>query len=390
MRNFWKQKGVAMRTELEFEGIPFLKHFSQIEDPRINRRKLYPLSEIFLITLCATICGAESWRDLEWYGNQKLDFLRQFLDFENGIPSHDTFGRIFSLIDPKQFGDCFIRWVRAIQDDIPALISIDGKTIRRSYDHTNNKSAIHMVSAFASEARLALGQIKVDDKSNEITAVPELLNMLVIKRAVVTIDAMGCQKAITAKIKEKEADYVLSLKRNQGNLWEQVKDYFSLEKKNDFKDIQHDYFEEIDKGHGRIEIRRCWTTENINWLENKKEWAGLKSIAVIESTRIVNSKSTIEYRYFISSLPAHAQLLARSVRSHWSIENSLHWVLDVTLKEDESRIRLKNAPENIAIIRKIGLNMLQLARMKDVSIRGLRKIAGWSDEKLRDILMKEI
>lgn len=200
---------------------------------------------------------------------------------------------------------------------------------------------------------------------------------------------MGCQKAIAAKIKEKEADYVLSLKRNQGGLWEQVKDYFSLEKKNDFKDIQYDYYEEIDKGHGRIEVR-CWITENSNWIENKMDWVGLKSLAVIESTRIVNSKSTTEHRYFISSLPAKAQLLARSVRSHWSIENSLHWILDVTLKEDESRIRMKNAPENIAIIRKIGLNMLQLVRKKDVSIKGLRKAAGWSDEILRDILMIKI
>lgn len=182
MRNFWKQKGVAMKTELEFTGIPFLKHFSQIEDPRIQRKRLYPLSEIFLVTLCATICGAESWRDLELYGNQKLDFLRHFLSFENGIPSHDTFGRIFSLIDPKEFGNCFINWVKAIQDDIPELISIDGKTIRRSYDRANNKAAIHMVSAFASEARLALGQLKVNDKSNEITAVPELLKLLAIKK----------------------------------------------------------------------------------------------------------------------------------------------------------------------------------------------------------------
>jgi predicted transposase YbfD/YdcC len=390
MRNFLKQKGVAMKTELEFAGIPFLNHFSQIEDPRINRKKLYPLTEVFLITLCGTICGAESWRDLEMFGIQKLDFLRQFLPFDNGVPSHDTFGRIFSLIDPKKFGDCFIDWVKAIQEEIPALISIDGKTIRRSYDKTTNKAAIHLVSAFASEARLALGQVKINDKSNEITAIPVLLNLLAIKGAIVTIDAMGCQRSIAADITNKGADYVLALKGNQGQLLEQVKDYFVLEKQNNFKDVQCDYFEETDKGHGRIEIRRCWATEDINWIENKQGWQSLKSIALIESTRIVNSKTTTERRYFISSLPAKAQLIARSVRSHWAIENSLHWILDVTLNEDGSRIRARNAPENIAIIRKAGLNMLQLAKTKDVSIRGLRKAAGWSDEILKHILLQKI
>ncbi len=379
-----------MKAELEFSGIPFLNHFSQIEDPRISRKKLYPLAEIFLVTLCGTICGADSWRDLETFGNKKLNFLRQFLPFENGIPSHDTFGRIFSILDPKKFGECFIEWVKGIQEEIPELISIDGKTIRRSYDQANNKAAIHIVSAFASEARLALGQVKVDDKSNEITAIPVLLNLLAIKGAIVTIDAIGCQKTITSDIKEKGAEYVLALKANQGNLHEQVKDYFKLERKNDFEDIQYDYHEEVDKGHGRIETRRCWATEDVQWIEKKEDWAGLKSIAMIESKRIVNSKTTIEVKYLISSLPAKAQLIARSVRSHWAIENSLHWILDVTLKEDESRIRAKNAPENIAIIRKIGLNMLQLGKPKDSSIRGLRKAAGWDNEVLKHILLQKI
>jgi predicted transposase YbfD/YdcC len=379
-----------MAQELEFNGVSFLNHFSQLEDPRIDRKKLYPLNEIFLVTLAATICGGESWRDLELYGNEKLDFLRQFLPFINGIPSHDTFARVFSILDPKLFGECFVNWVKSMQTGIPEFISIDGKTLRRSFDKANSKSAIHMVSAFASEARLALAQIRVDEKSNEITAIPTLLNLLAIKGAIITIDAMGCQKEIARLITEKDAKYVLALKSNQGNLHEQVQDLFQLEKKDEFRDLKHDYHNEYDKGHGRIEHRECWVTDQISWIENIQNWQGINSIAMIKSTRTIGDKKTTEIRYYISSLPANARLIARSVRAHWAIENSLHWTLDVTLNEDASRIRARNAPENIAIIRRIGLNLLQQAKNKDVSIKGLRKAAGWSNDILTKVLSQKI
>lgn len=379
-----------MAQDLEFNGVSFLNHFSQLEDPRIERKKLYPLNEIFLVTLTATICGAESWRDLEIFGFEKLDFLRQFLPFVNGIPSHDTFARVFSLIDPKMFGECFIQWVKSLQEVVPELISIDGKTLRRSFDKAHSKSAIHLVSAFASESRLVLAQVKVDEKSNEITAIPSLLNLLAIKGAIITIDAMGCQKDIAQVITEKKGDYVLALKGNQGALHDQVKDHFELEQKNEFKGVKHDYHSEYDKGHGRIEHRECWTTNQIDWIEGTKDWAGLSSIAMVKSKRIIGDKETTETRYYISSLTSNAQLIARSVRAHWSIENTLHWTLDVTLNEDASRIRARNAPENMAIIRRIGLNLLQKAKPKDMSIKGLRKGAGWSKRILEDVLRQKI
>lgn len=379
-----------MAAQYEFNNIAFLDHFSQIDDPRINRKKLYPLNEILLVTLCGVICGAESWRDLEKFGNLKLDFLRKYLPYKNGIPSHDTFGRLYSLLDPKSFGDCFISWVEDLMDEIPKLISIDGKTLRRSFDKAGCKLPIHLVSAFASEARMVLGQVKVDDKTNEITAIPALLDLLDMKGAIITIDAMGCQKEITAIIRKKNADYVLALKKNHKGLHEQVETFFKLEGENNFKDILCDFHKEIDKGHGRIEIRECWTTEDISWIEGVKKWEGIKSIAMIRATRIIDQKETTETRLFISSLPADASLIARSVRSHWSIENALHWTLDVTMNEDGSRIRSKNAPENMAIIRKVALNKLQLARTKDVSIKGLRKAAGWDNATLEHVLIQKL
>ena len=288
------------------------------------------------------------------------------------------------------FGECFIQWVKSIQEVVPELISIDGKTLRRSFDKAHSKSAIHLVSAFASESRLALAQVKVDEKSNEITAIPALLNLLAIKDAIITTDAMGCQKEIAHLITEKMGYYVLALKGNQGNLHEQVKDFFQLEQKNEFKDLKHDYHSEYDKGHGRIEHRECWTTNQIDWIEGNKDWVGLSSIAMVKSKRIIRDKETTETRYYLSSLAPNAQLIARSVRAHWSIENSLHWTLDVTLNEDASRIRALNAPENMAIIRRISLNLLQKAKPKDMSIKGLRKGAGWSKRILEDVLRQKI
>jgi len=364
---------------LEFPALSFFNYFSELEDPRIDRKKLYPLEEILFTTLCAVICGAESWYDIEDFGEARLSFLQRFFPYENGVASHDTIGRLFSLLDPQQFQKCFINWMRGLQKNIPDLIAIDGKTVRRSFDKTYNKSAIHIISAFASNARLVLGQSKVNDKTNEITAIPELLELLFIKGSIITIDAMGCQKAIAQKIIEKQADYVFGLKGNQGNFLEEVETYFKG------KNACFDFFEEADKGHGRIEIRKCWVSTDINWLETKKEWANLQSIIKIESTRIQSKKETKEVRYYISSLDSNAKKLLLAIRSHWAIETSLHWTLDMTFREDESRIRKKNAPENMSVIRHIVLNLLRTADEK-ISIRRRKKKAGWSNEYLLNVL----
>jgi len=368
-----------------------LNYFDALKDPRINRKKLYPLNEILLVVLCGTICGAESWRDFVIFGKEKLDFLKSILEFKNGVPSKNTFARVLAVIDPKEFKECFINWVKSFQEVLGKLIAIDGKTLRGSFDTSKGQSAIHMVSAFASELRLVLGQEKVDEKSNEIKAIPELLKMLNLTGAIVSIDAMGCQTAIAEKIIAKGADYVLALKGNQGTLHDDVKLYLDdlVEKK--VKNVIHDYAEEIEKGHGRIEKRKCWVTENIGWLQNKEEWDHLKSISVIESERQIGEKVMVERRYYISSLEAKAQRLNGIVRQHWSIENILHWTLDVVFNEDYSRVRGRFAAENMAIIRHVALNLLQRAKgnYKDTSLKALRKKAGWGDETLRQLLLQK-
>jgi len=366
---------------LEFSTFSFFNFFSELEDPRIDRKKLYPLNELLFTTLCAVICGAESWYDIEDFGNARISFLKRFFSYENGMPSHDTFGRFFSLLEPKQFEKCFVKWMQALQENIPELIAIDGKTLRRSFDKSGNKSAIHMISAFASNSRLVLGQNKVDEKTNEITAIPDLLEMLLIKGAIITIDAMGCQKSIAKKIVEKQAHYIFGLKGNQKNLLEDITTYFE-DQSNHF-----DYHEEFDKGHGRIESRKCWVTSNIHWLDSKNDWANLQSIIKIESVREFQGKETKEERYYITDLEPNANNILRAIRSHWSIENSLHWTLDMTFREDESRIRKKNAPENMAVIRHVVLNMLRKAD-QNISIRRRKKKAGWSDEYLENVLKK--
>ena len=366
---------------LEYNTLTFFHYFSDLEDPRIDRKKLYPLEEILFLTLCAVICGAESWYDIEDFGKARINYLKRFFLYKNEIPSHDTIGRFFSLLDPKQFEKNFINWAQNLQENIPELISIDGKTLRRSFDRKSNKSAIHMISAFASNTRLVLGQKKVNDKTNEITAIPKLLDLLLLKGAIITIDAMGCQKEIAKKIVEKQANYIFGLKGNQGNLLENVETYFKD------KDAIFDYYKDVDKGHGRIEIRKCWATSNIDWLDSKNQWSNLCSIIKLESTRIIKDKVTKEVRYYITSLDAKAKKLLFAIRSHWSIENSLHWTLDMTFREDESRIRKKNAPENISIVRHFVLNLLRKADEK-ISIRRRRKKAGWSDEYLENVLKK--
>lgn len=368
-----------------------LEHFGKLKDPRLNRKKLYPLEEVLLVVLCGVICGAESWRDFVLFGKEKLDFLKELLPFANGIPSKNTYARVFAVIDSREFKDCFLSWVKSFQEKIGRVVSIDGKTLRRSFDNAKGNAAIHMVSAFASEVRLVLGQEKVDDKSNEITAIPELLKLLNLAGATVTIDAMGCQTEIAKKIIEKGADYILALKENQKGLHDDVKLYLDNISEQKLKRVKYDYAEETDKGHGRIEKRRCWITENIDWIEGKEKWGGLKSIGIVEAERCIGDKITVEKRYYISSLPAVAKEFGAIVRHHWCIENVLHWTLDVVFREDDSRIRDRCAAENMAIIRHTALNLLQKTKVnyKDTSLKALRKKAGWGNETLRDILRQK-
>jgi len=380
----------------------FLDYFKNIKDPRIERNKLYPIEEILLITICGVICGAEGWADLVLFGEKKIDYLRTILPFKNNIATDDTFRRFFRSVDPKQFKDCFINWVQALQnnnlgnnlksDEEPQekFVAIDGKTLRRSYDKATNMNAIHMVSAWCGEQSMVLGQFKTEEKSNEITAIPELLNLLSIDGATITIDAMGCQKKIAKKIIDQKADYVLAVKDNQPTLHQEIIDFFSRHKSLKYKGQGYEFkqYEEVDKGHGRIEIRKYTAIDQILWMNSGKDWEGLKSIVMVESTRIIGDKTTIETRYFISSLPANIAKLSKAIRSHWGIENSLHWVLDVTFNEDQSRIRKGNAPQNIAMVRHVALNLLKQAqkRMKGVSIKALRKAAGWDNKTMSVVL----
>jgi predicted transposase YbfD/YdcC len=366
----------------------FETYFTQLKDPRIERKKLYPLMEILFVVLCGTICGAESWRDFVLFGKEKINFLRKYFPFANEIPSKDTFARLFAELDPEAFKVCFIEWVKSLQKALEDIIAIDGKTLCNSIDELNDMPAIHMVSAFATEARLVLAQQKVDEKSNEITAIPLLLDLLSLKGNIVTIDAMGCQRAIAEKIHEKEADYILALKGNQGTLNDDVKLFLETEVVKESRSAIEDQYEEADKGHGRIETRKCIVTSQIDWLEQKSKWPGINTIAMIEERRQIGEKISVERRFFISSLPANAKQIALAVRKHWLVENALHWTLDVVFNEDNSRVRKKNAGQNMALIRHIVFNMLSNAKksFKDVGLKALRKKAAWGDTTLEFIL----
>ena len=367
----------------------FAQHFSKLKDPRIERKKLYPLLEVLFIVLCGTICGAESWRDFVLFGREKKEFLRRYFPYTNGIPSKNTFARVFWALDPEIFKSCFIEWVKLLQSLLAGVVAIDGKTLCNSIDGKENNAAIHMVSAFATEARLVLAQQKIFEKSNEITAIPLLLNVLNLKGTTVTLDAMGCQKEIAKKIQEKEANYVFALKGNQGTLNEDIRLFMEKETEKGQSTKIEDYHEETDAGHGRIETRKCWVSSQIDWLEQKPLWAGLKTIAMLEETREVGEKRSIERRFFIISLPVDAKRMAGAIRAHWLVENGLHWMLDVVFNEDQSRVRKKYAAENMAIVRHIVLNMLSNAKKhfdKDTGIKALRKKAGWGNSTLELIL----
>ena len=372
------------------DSTDFFVHFSVLEDPRVDRSKVHLLPEILFIAVCTMLCGGDGFTDMEVFGRAKEDWLRMYLSLPGGIPSHDTFGRVFSIIDPKAFSECFVKWTQALHIATEGeVIALDGKTIRHSFDTATGKKALHLVSAWASENGLALGHVKVDSKSNEIKAIPKLLEMIDIAGRIVTIDAMGCQREIAGEIIERRGDYVFCLKGNQESLHEEVKYFFDEAKAADFEDVEHSYFESVEKDHGRIETRRCWVVEDdaIRWLEKGNLWPGLKSIAAIEGRRKMSGKTTVETRYFISSLAGRAAKLVNAAREHWGIENSLHYVLDVTLNEDASRIRKDNAPENLATLRKIVINLIKNAKNSKTSVRGSLKKAAWDNSYLERLLV---
>jgi len=367
------------------ETVSFLRYFSSIEEPRVPGLVTYPLQEIIFSTLVGVMCRMVDWEEIEFFARHNIEWLQRFLPYHSGIPTAKTFASVFSMLDTVHFGRCFSAWVSSLQEHVRGVIAVDGKTSRGSKHDTSGKGALHMVSAFAHEAGIVIGQRRTGDKSNEITAIPELLDHLFIKGAIVTIDAMGTQKDIAAKIIEKEADYILALKGNQSSLHDDVKLFFQ----ENSKDVKWDRCETVDAGHGRIETRICTVTEDIDWLrELHPEWKNLRSIIKIESTRFDKKykTSSTEIRHYISSLPADANNLLISVRAHWSIENTLHWALDVTMKDDQNRTRKDNADANLAIIRHAAFNIIKREPSKLSLAKKQLKAA--LDNDYREILIR--
>ena len=358
-------------------------HFSHVSDPRRENRR-HKLIDILTIAICGVICNADSYEHIVEFGKAKYQWFKGFLELPHGIPSTDTFERVFARIDPEEFKSAFMNWVSAIEELTKGeIVSIDGKTLRRSHDRGNGKSAIHMVSAWACSNGIVLGQKKTSDKSNEIVAIPQLLKLLEIEGCIVTIDAMGCQRRIAEKIIDKKADYVFSLKGNQGNLHYGVELFF---KDHINSDHPFDYHETVDGGHGKVEVRRYWTTSDIQWLQGKEDWEKLKTICMVKRERHFGDTVETEKNYYIGSIDSDAKKFGHAIRSHWGIENSLHWVLDVTFREDESRIRKKNAPENFAVLRHIALNLIKRETSSKKSIKSKRLRAGWDNDYLLKVL----
>jgi predicted transposase YbfD/YdcC len=363
-----------------------VNHFATLEDTRIERKKLHGLIDIMVLSICAIISGAEGWQGIADFGHEKLDWLRRFVPLKNGVPSHDCIAYVFARISPDDFRSCFMAWVEGVREKTEGeVIAIDGKTSRGSKDRKRGKSPLHMVSAWACANRLVLGQEATAEKSNEITAIPKLLELLDLKGCIVTIDAMGCQTAIAKQIVEQQGDYVLGLKDNQPLLFEAVEDYFTLARKDHFKHIQHDYVEEIDKEHGRFEIRRYWICEDTNTLPNPERWVGLRSIGMVERECTIGGNTSLEQRYFINSIAADAKRFAHAVRAHWGIENRLHWRLDVIMREDDCRIRMESTAVILAMVRHLSLNLFEKVSSR-MSLKQKRFKAALSDDFREEVV----
>ena len=369
------------------EGVVFLESFRDLPDPRQAGKVVYPLDEILLLCLLAVLAGAETFTDIARFGTKKLELLRRFLPFRDGTPAHDHLGDIFATLDAEKFQRCFVAWVSARIGASADVIAIDGKTARRSGDKRGAKAAIHMVSAFAARQRLVLGQVKVAEKSNEIVAIPKLLEMMAIDGAIVTVDAIGCQRAIAKQIIDKKADYVLALKGNQGSLRDDVEVFVAEQKANDFKDTTISRHETVDGDHGRIETRKTTVIHDVAWLQERHNWPGLNGIVIVESRREIDGKIERQTRLYITSLLLLAAQLGSIVRSHWAVENSLHWVMDMVFRDDECRVRTDHAPANFTTIKHMALNLLRNAKGKD-SLRLRRKVAAWDDDFLASLIAK--
>jgi len=357
-----------------------ITHFSPLPDHRIERNKCHALIDIIVLAICAVASGSDGWEAIEDFGKDKLEWLRQYIPLANGVPSHDCIAYVLCRLSPQKFRDCFMNWTQAVTEYTGGeIIAVDGKTAKGSRDRKNQRNPLHMVSAWACENRLVLGQEATDAKSNEITAIPKLLELLALKGCIVTLDAMGCQRVIAEQIIDQGGDYVLGLKGNQGNLHEAVEDFFTTASAHHFIGVAHDFTEEVDKDHGRLEVRRYWITDDLRTLPDPQNWQGLRSIGMVERECRQGDTQTFERRYFINSIAAEAKTFAQAVRGHWGVENRLHWRLDVIFGEDTNRIRRGNGPAIMTTLRHLCLNLFD-RESSSLSLAKKRRKAAWNDE----------